>query len=291
MYTYSKYAYSSLYSYQLLIMKKILLLLLLVPSWVCSQNKNLIEETFRSQPISQFDDVALSKDYFAGQTIGITASFQTDSIGNVIDIWVEKRSEVFKPVIESIINNLPKLNPEEYIAKGNEMKYHLQMKFKLSTERELKKQRRSGRMNKIKYKYFYIKEYFPVKWIDLDLPDKSAETKEQTIPLTQACLNVKTEPEQRSCVNTEVNRHVRMKFDTRIAGELGLSPGVQEILMKFAISKTGEVVNIECEAAAEELVTEGIRIINLLPKFAKPATNDGKPVDVMFTIPLRIYVE
>ena len=59
--------------------------------------------------------------------------------------------------------------------------------------------------------------------------------------------------------------------------------------MRFAITKEGTIDNIQARASSPELEAEGKRVVALLPKM-KPGENDGKPVDVLYSLPIIFQV-
>ena len=81
------------------------------------------------------------------------------------------------------------------------------------------------------------------------------------------------------------------KFDAGLAGEIGLSPGKKRIIIKFYISKEGEVVNISTKAPHPKLIDEANRVINSLSKFISPAYSMGKPINTSYTFPVMFNVE
>jgi len=61
--------------------------------------------------------------------------------------------------------------------------------------------------------------------------------------------------------------------------------------VRFVVTKTGEVANIEIVRSVDEnLDKEAIRVISMLPDF-KPGKQNGKPVNVYYTIPININLE
>jgi hypothetical protein len=273
-------------------MKKItLILLILTNSFTYSQNKALIKETFFNQPSDKIDSIAINNGLKSGAVFLIRAFFKTDSDGNVFEISVVDKSKIFESEINSIINQIPGLNPNEYLHKGQEMNYGLKIYIKLASNNQRKTRIKNGKINKIAYYAFHIKEYFPVKFIQIDEIEKNEFSKIGSAPVTEKCKNIIDEIELRNCVSYDLSSHINSKFDADLASELGLPPGLQKIIIKFIISKSGEIVNIEAEANHEELREEGIRIVNIFPNFIKPATIDGKPVDVKYSMPIMFKIE
>jgi protein TonB len=61
-----------------------------------------------------------------------------------------------------------------------------------------------------------------------------------------------------------------------------------KVIVQFIISKTGDVQDISIQASVDpELDKEVMRVVALLPKW-KPGKQGGKPVPVMFRIPINL---
>ena len=272
-------------------MKKILILIIILTVTILnSQNKELIKGTFFNQSIHKIDSIAINNGYKSGEFVLFKASFKSNLKGEIFEINIDEKSKIFESGLTSIINQIPILNSSEYLHKGEEMKYGLKFHLKLESKDKRKRRIKKGELSKIKYKSFYIKEYFPVKKIEIVETEKNLFSKIERIPVSINCKNTTDEMELRKCVQNDIRMHINRKFDVNIVSELGLLAGKQKVTIKFIISKSGEIVNIEAEGNHEELIEEGIRVINSFPNF-KPGTIDGKPVDVNYTIPITLLVE
>ncbi|WP_298288767.1 hypothetical protein [uncultured Lutibacter sp.] len=272
-------------------MKKTILILFLTSTVLNSQNKKLIKETIYKQAINNIDEIALENGFKGNETICLKAFFKTDSKGNVIEINIPEKSQIFESELKSFIREIPKLDPSEYLNKGTIMKYGLKMCFKLATKSERKRILKKGEKIGIRFKWFYIKEYFPVKIIEIEDIKKNEFSKIESIPVTENCKNFINEDEIRKCVISDITRHINRKFDSDLASELGLPAGLQKIIITFYISKKGEIVNIASKGSREELREEGVRVMNTFPNFHKGGEIDGNLVDVKYTIPITFRVE
>tara|TARA_R110002073_G_scaffold89852_7_gene212557 strand:+ start:20936 stop:22372 length:1437 start_codon:yes stop_codon:yes gene_type:complete len=94
----------------------------------------------------------------------------------------------------------------------------------------------------------------------------------------------------KNCFNKNVQRHFAVNFKGNLPKQLDLKPGKKRIVMLFKIDKQGEIKDIRVKAPHEKLKEECIRIIKMLPKML-PGEQDGKPVGVKYTLPMRIDVE
>ncbi len=61
-----------------------------------------------------------------------------------------------------------------------------------------------------------------------------------------------------------------------------------KVYIRFVVTKTGEVANIEIVRSVDILLDqEAMRVISMLPDF-KPGMQKGKPVNVYYTVPINI---
>lgn len=108
------------------------------------------------------------------------------------------------------------------------------------------------------------------------------------IPMLPECEGLEDASARKKCVAQEIAKHVNAKFNTKLATQLGFT-GRQRINVMFKIDKQGNVGDIRARAAHEELETEAIRVISLLPKF-KPGMHKGEPVIVPYSLPILFQV-
>ena len=119
---------------------------------------------------------------------------------------------------------------------------------------------------------------------DIDVPFSVIEN----VPIFPGCEKGNNN-EKRDCMSKKISAFVNKKFNTELAGELGLS-GRQRINVIFKIDKTGSVVGIRARAPHPGLEKEAKRVIGLLPKM-KPGKQRGKPVNVPYSLPIIFQVQ
>ena len=95
--------------------------------------------------------------------------------------------------------------------------------------------------------------------------------------------------EKRKCMLDKIAKFAQRKFNTDLAGDLGLS-GRQRISVIFKIDKNGNVVGVRSRAPHPRLEKEAARVINMLPKM-KPGRQRGKPVIVPYSLPITFQVQ
>ena len=123
--------------------------------------------------------------------------------------------------------------------------------------------------------------------IDGDNVEVSFSTVEN-VPIFPGC-DKGDNAERRKCMSQKITKFVQRKFNTDLAGDLGLS-GRQRISVIFKIDKTGDVVGVRARAPHPRLVKEAQRVINLLPKM-KPGKQRGKAVIVPYSLPIIFQVQ
>ena len=94
---------------------------------------------------------------------------------------------------------------------------------------------------------------------------------------------------KRKCMSDKISKFVQKKFNTDLAGDLGLS-GRQTIRVMFKIDKTGSVTGVMARAPHPRLEKEATREINSLPKM-KPGKQRGKAVTVPYSLPIIFAVQ
>lgn len=95
--------------------------------------------------------------------------------------------------------------------------------------------------------------------------------------------------DKRKCMSDKIAKFVQRKFNTDLAGDLGLS-GRQRISVIFKIDKNGNVTGVRSRAPHPRLEKEAARVINMLPKM-KPGRQRGKPVTVPYSLPITFQVQ
>jgi len=94
---------------------------------------------------------------------------------------------------------------------------------------------------------------------------------------------------KKKCFENKIDFIVKKNFNSGIAQELGLTPGIKKIFVEFVIDKTGKVANIKIRAPQKSLKEEALRVIKLLPKM-KPGMQRNRPVGVRYDLPIVFKV-
>ena len=99
-----------------------------------------------------------------------------------------------------------------------------------------------------------------------------------------------TKDEMKECFISKISKFVGRNFDSELASELGLAPGIQRISVLFKIDKFGNIVDVQARAPHIRLQKEAIRVVELLPKM-EPGKQRGNPVTVKYALPIAFRVE
>ena len=110
----------------------------------------------------------------------------------------------------------------------------------------------------------------------------------ENVPIFPGCERGNNE-KKRKCMSGKIAKFVQRKFNTDLAGDLGLS-GRQRISVIFKIDKSGSVVGVRARAPHPRLEKEAQRVINLLPKM-KPGKQRGKAIIVSYSLPIIFQVQ
>ena len=108
------------------------------------------------------------------------------------------------------------------------------------------------------------------------------------VPVYPGCERKKTKEAKRKCMSEKLGRLIQKKFDTGIASEHGLS-GIQKIDVQFKIDPTGKVTEIKTRAVHSSLEKEARRVASKIPEM-KPGLQRGKPVSVIYNLPIKFQV-
>ena len=112
----------------------------------------------------------------------------------------------------------------------------------------------------------------------------------EQVPVYPGCENNASNRDLKDCMTNKIRKHVAKKFNTDLGDSLGLS-GRQRIIAMFKIDKEGYVIDVKARAAHPALEAEAKRVVELMPKMAKPGFQRGKPVIVPYSLPIQFFVQ
>ena len=106
----------------------------------------------------------------------------------------------------------------------------------------------------------------------------------ETVPAYPGCDLISNNETIKDCTSSLISQFVNSTFNTK-AVEKFAKKGSNKIYVKFTISKTGNIEDIKARAASPELAEEAKRVVAQLPKM-QPGIQDGKPVNVLYSLPI-----
>ncbi len=119
---------------------------------------------------------------------------------------------------------------------------------------------------------------------DIEVPFSVIEN----VPIYPGCEKGNN-AKKKACMSEKIAKFVQKKFNTELAGELGLT-GRQRINVIFKIDKNGNITGVRSRAPHPRLEKEAARVINMLPKM-KPGKQRGKAVIVPYSLPIVFQVQ
>ena len=108
-------------------------------------------------------------------------------------------------------------------------------------------------------------------------------------PLAPDCKTKWKVEKRKECTSNFIQHHVQRKFNTELAGDLGIVGRIR-IDLEFVIDKSGKAVNITATGGPELMNQNAIDVISTLPNL-EPATHNGGIVNVSYKLPILFYVE
>jgi len=109
----------------------------------------------------------------------------------------------------------------------------------------------------------------------------------EDVPVYPGCKGSKAA--KKKCFGDKISLFVKRNFNSGIAQQLGLAPGIKKIFVQFIIDKNGVITNIRIRAPHKSLEKEALRVMKLLPKM-KPGMQRNKPVGVRYALPIVFKV-
>ncbi len=108
------------------------------------------------------------------------------------------------------------------------------------------------------------------------------------VPPTSSNCNGESKKDKSYCFDQKMAEHLRkhFKYPNKAAED-----NIQgKVVVSFVINKLGKVVDIQTTGGHKILQKEAKRIISLLPKFT-PAVKNGRPVNIMYSIPINFKLQ
>lgn len=186
--------------------------------------------------------------------------------GSVSDMIIKGpfQGELLEEEARRIVSKLPKFKPGKYNGKKVKVKYGVPISFKIPGKA-------ASNIKKTNLKTAKLTNIMSFGEVN-------------TIPLFKTCSSSGNKTSD--CFNAELMKHVQKYF--AYPEEAAKNNIEGKINTYFVVDKKGQVVNIKTKGpvGADILEAATKSLINKLPKF-KPATKDGKPVNVKYVFPIN----
>ena len=204
------------------------------------------------------------------QALGIQGRVSTifimDEQGNVVDINMRGPHELLEKETERILAKLPQMQPGKHEGKNVKVPFSIPITFRLQGNDD-------DELNKEIQKFGERGD----GWVPFTAIDEA--------PIFPGCESA---ADKRACFLENVQNHIRKHFNyPKEAQEQGIQG---RVAIMFGINANGDIVDIKSKGPSPILEQESQRIISRLPKMV-PARQDGKPADVIFSIPITFKLK
>jgi protein TonB len=131
--------------------------------------------------------------------------------------------------------------------------------------------------------------FTPTLLISQETENKEDSIKIEKVPIYPGCKG-DTNEALRNCMSAKVQESINKNYRTNVIDGKDLKNGIYKIIISFKFTKKGRAEIIKVTAPNEATKQEAIRVIKKL-KRVKPGTVDGKPVGVIYSIPITLRKE
>ena len=112
----------------------------------------------------------------------------------------------------------------------------------------------------------------------------------EMVPVYPGCEKASNNTQRKKCMSEKLGKLVQKKFDKNLGAELGLKEEIQRIYVNFRINRSGIVEIISTRAPHKDLEKEANRVVDKVPQM-KPGEQGGKPVSVLYSLPIVFQVK
>ncbi|WP_339842080.1 M56 family metallopeptidase [uncultured Maribacter sp.] len=187
--------------------------------------------------------------------------FKIDENGNVVDLVMKGPDPLLEGEVMRIISKLPKMQPAKHQGKEVGIPYSIPIAFKLGLNSS--KDSNKDSENKSEVPFAVVDE----------------------APIFPGCEDA---TDKRACFNDKIQLHISKNFNYPQAAQDANIEG--RVSTMFMISSEGVIENIKMRGPDKLLEDEVERIIKKLPIMI-PGKNDGKSVNVPFSIPVQFKLQ
>ena len=196
----------------------------------------------------------------------VSVLFTIGTNGEISSVKKRGPSEILENEAVRIIERLPKMTPGKHQGEAVKVPYAIPITFRLQGNDE-------EEINKEIQKFGERGD----GWVPFAEIDEA--------PVFPGCENA---ADKRACFLVSMQEHIRKHFNyPKEAQEQGIQG---RVAIMFGINTEGDIVDIKSKGPSPILEAEAQRIITRLPKM-EPAKQDGKPADVIFSIPITFKLK
>ena len=188
----------------------------------------------------------------------VNVMFTIDEYGNVDNLKMRGPNPLLEKEVERIIKRLPQMQPAKHKGKVVRIPYSIPIVFKLDYLNSSKVSNNNGEV--------------PFAVVD-------------EVPIFPGCEDA---TDKRACFNDKIQLHIGKNFKYPQAAQDANIEG--RVSTMFMITSEGTIENIRMRGSDKLLEDEVERIIKRLPNMT-PGKNDGKPVNVPFSIPVTFKLK
>ena len=192
----------------------------------------------------------------------VNIMFTIDEYGNVDNLKMRGPDPLLEGEVERIIKRLPKMQPAKHQGKEVGIPYSIPIVFKLDYLNSSKVSNNDSE-NKSEVPFAVVDE----------------------VPIFPGCEDA---ADKRACFNDKIQLHIGKNFNYPKAAQDANIEG--RVSTMFMITSEGVIENIKMRGPDKLLEDEVERIIKRLPNMT-PGKNEGKPVNVTYSIPVNFKLQ
>ncbi|SEL55925.1 TonB family C-terminal domain-containing protein [Maribacter orientalis] len=192
----------------------------------------------------------------------VNVMFTIDEYGNVDNLKMRGPDPLLEGEVERIIKRLPKMQPAKHQGKEVGIPYSIPIVFKLDYLNSSKVSNNDSE-NKSEVPFAVVDE----------------------VPIFPGCEDA---ADKRACFNDKIQLHIGKNFNYPKAAQDANIEG--RVSTMFMITTEGVIENIKMRGPDKLLEDEVERIIKRLPNMI-PGKNEGKPVNVPYSIPVTFKLQ
>lgn len=111
---------------------------------------------------------------------------------------------------------------------------------------------------------------------------------EVIFPTHKRCTKIENNKLLKKCTNQNISDYIQLSINLELASKLFPTQKNTKFLVSFTVDKKGAIKNITAKAHHKKMAIEVIQTLKRMPKFKKPATLNGDPVEYNFSRLMRI---